>query len=167
MRLITKETDYAIRAVMNLARRPGRFVSSQEISAEDGIPLQFLRRILQRLLKAGLVTSQEGVTGGARLRADPKQIRVLDIMSVFQGKLALSECMFRKRICANRDTCILRRRIKQIEKSLEAQFAGVSIADLLREGDLDPRKKTKCRSSIRPTAATESQKGRQPRRGAR
>jgi Rrf2 family protein len=132
MRLITKETDYAIRAVINLAKKPGRFVPSGEISAEDGIPLQFLRRILQRLLKAGLVTSREGVAGGVSLKAVPEKIRVLDIVNVFQGQVALSECMFRRRICANRGTCVLRKRIKEIEGSLTAQFAGISIADLLR-----------------------------------
>lgn len=133
MKLITKETDYAIRAVANLARKPSAFVSSAEISTEEGIPLQFLRRILQRLLKAGLIVSREGVAGGVCLRARPKKIRLLDLMNVFQGDVALSECMFRKRICANRGTCVLRRHIREIERSLTAQFARVSVADLLRE----------------------------------
>jgi Rrf2 family cysteine metabolism transcriptional repressor len=92
-----------------------------------------LRRILGRLLKAGLVTSREGVAGGVSLRARPEQIRVLDIMRVFQGEVALSECMFRKRICANRGTCVLRKHIKRIERALADEFAAISIADLLRE----------------------------------
>lgn len=138
MRLINKETDYAIRAAVALARRPGAFVSSAEISAAEGIPLQFLRRILQRLLKAGLVVSREGVAGGVRLSARPERVRLLDLMSVFQGDVALSECMFRKRICANRGTCVLRRHIKEIERGLAEQFARISVADLLREQDCRP-----------------------------
>jgi Rrf2 family cysteine metabolism transcriptional repressor len=133
MRVITKETDYAIRAVVHLAGRPGALVTSAEISAEERIPLQFLRRILGRLLKAGLVTSREGVAGGVSLRAGPEEIRVLDIMRVFQGEVALSECMFRRRLCANRRTCVLRRHIREIEKTLADEFAAISIADLLRE----------------------------------
>jgi Rrf2 family cysteine metabolism transcriptional repressor len=133
MRLLTKETDYAIRAVVNLAARPGTFVSSAEIASEERIPLRFLRRILQNLLKAGLLVSREGAAGGVRLTRPPEKIRVLDIMSIFQGPVELSECMFRRQICANRRTCVLRTRIKAMEKALEAQFAGISVADLLRD----------------------------------
>ncbi len=133
MRLITKETDYAIRAVMNMGKRHGSLVSSATISDEEQIPLQFLRRILQGLIGARIVTSREGMAGGVRLRSKPERIRVLDIMRAFQGPVELSGCMFRKRICANRSTCVLRRRIKDIEKALAAQFAGISIADLLSD----------------------------------
>lgn len=133
MRLITKETDYAIRAVMQLARRPGVFVSSAEMAAAEKIPLPFLRRILQRLLKAGLVASREGISGGVSLRARPERIQLLDIMKVFQGQIELSECMFRKKLCANRGTCVLRRRIRAIEQRLTDEFAGISIADLLSD----------------------------------
>ena len=133
MRVITKETDYAIRAVAHLARKPGALVTSAEISAGEHIPLQFLRRILGRLLKAGLVTSREGVSGGVSLRVRPGDIRILDIVRIFQGEVALSECMFRKKICANRGTCVLRRHILEIERALADKFAAITIADLLRE----------------------------------
>jgi Rrf2 family cysteine metabolism transcriptional repressor len=132
MRLITKETDYAIRAVMHLARNPETYVSSARISAEEKIPLQFLRRILRRLLKAGVVLSREGVAGGVSLNARPEDLQLLRILEIFQGQVEISECMFRKRICANRSTCILRKQIKQIEAALTAQFAGITIANLLR-----------------------------------
>lgn len=137
MRLITKETDYAIRAVMNMGKRHGSLVSSATISDEEQIPLQFLRRILQGLIGARIVTSREGIAGGVRLRTRPERIQVLDIMRAFQGPVELSGCMFRKRICANRGTCVLRRRIKDIEKALTAQFAGISIADLLSDIESD------------------------------
>jgi Rrf2 family protein len=133
MRLITKETDYAIRAVMQLARQPGVFVSSAEMAAAEKIPLPFLRRILQRLLKAGLVVSREGATGGVSLHVHPERIQMLDIMRVFQGQVELSECMFRRKLCANRGTCVLRRRIRAIEQRLTDEFAGISIADLLSD----------------------------------
>ncbi|MFH1219996.1 MAG: Rrf2 family transcriptional regulator [Candidatus Eisenbacteria bacterium] len=135
MRLITKETDYAIRAAINLARKPGAFVSSAEISQEEGIPLQFLRRILQRLIREGLVTSREGVAGGIRLKSKPEKIRVLDLVRAFQGEIELSGCMFRRQMCANRATCVLRKRIKTIERGLVEQFGNISIADLLQDGE--------------------------------
>ena len=76
MKLLTKDTDYAVRAIVNLARNPEGYRSSRTIADEESIPLQFLRRILQTLTKAGLVVSREGVTGGVKLKSKPKDIRV-------------------------------------------------------------------------------------------
>jgi len=98
MKLLTKETDYAIRTMMHLARQNDGFVSSRDISRKEGIPLQFLRRILQSLIKGGLVESREGVNGGASLKADPADIRIADLIRLFQGNIQLTECMFRKKI---------------------------------------------------------------------
>jgi len=170
MRLITKETDYAIRAMMQLARQPGTFVSSAEMAATEKIPLQFLRRILQRLLKAGLITSREGVAGGVSLRERPERIQMLDIMKVFQGQVELSECMFRRQICANRGTCVLRKRIQSIEKKLTDEFAGISIADLLRDaaGNTELQgQQGQAYTPVRPKRVGSQRHSRAKKRGAR
>jgi Rrf2 family protein len=142
MKLLTKETDYAIRAIMHLARHEDGFASSRAISREEGIPLQFLRRILQKLIRSRQVASKEGVNGGFRLRADPKRIRIADIIRLFQGDIRLTECMFRKRLCANRRSCVLRKRIGKIERMVTQEFESLTIADLLR--DLEAQDETQC-----------------------
>ena len=65
MKLLTKNTDYAIRALLILAMRKDEFISSREIAEKEQIPLLFLRRILQALLKSKIIESKEGVSGGA------------------------------------------------------------------------------------------------------
>ena len=133
MKLLTKETDYAIRAIMSLARSDDGFVSSRDIAAAEAIPLHFLRRILQRLIKENLVDSREGAAGGVRLRHKPEKIHLDDVIRLFQGDIRLSECMFRRKICSNRKTCVLRKRIGKIEQMVNDEFAGITIADLLRD----------------------------------
>jgi Rrf2 family protein len=133
MKLLTKETDYAIRAIMNLARNYDGFASSRDIATAEAIPLHFLRRILQRLIREKLVDSREGAAGGVRLRRMPEKIHLDDIIRLFQGDIQLAECMFRKRICSNRKTCVLRKRIHKIEQMVNDEFAGITIADLLRD----------------------------------
>ncbi len=133
MKLLTKDTDYAVRAIVCLARNPEGYRSSREIAGDEGIPLQFLRRILRKLTIAGLVVSREGVNGGAKLGAKPKDIRVSDIIRIFQGDIELSECMFRKRLCAHRSTCVLRARIKTIESMVNREFEKVTIATLVND----------------------------------
>jgi Rrf2 family protein len=133
LKLLTKDTDYAVRAIVNLARNSEGYRSSREIAGDEGIPLQFLRRILRRLAIAGLVVSREGVKGGAKLNAKPGDIRVSDIIRIFQGDIELSECMFRKRLCGHRSTCVLRARIKIIESMVNREFEKVTIATLVND----------------------------------
>ena len=133
MKLLTKDTDYAVRAIVNLARHREGYRSSRTIAGEEGIPLQFLRRILQKLTRAGLVQSREGVSGGVKLNAAPRDIRVSDVIRIFQGDIELSECMFRKRLCSHRATCVLRSRIKTIEEMVRSEFDRVTIATLVED----------------------------------
>ncbi len=64
MNLISKKTDYAVRALMYLAREKDRVVPASEISKKENIPDKFLKRLLQVLLKKGYLTSKEGKGGG-------------------------------------------------------------------------------------------------------
>ncbi len=133
MKLLTKESDYAIRAIVSAARRGDGYVSSRRIAEEESIPLQFLRRILVALVKAGVVQSKEGVNGGIRLIKDPQSIRLADIIRIFQGDIRLTECLFRRKLCSNRNTCVLRRRIARIEQLVTSEFERITIADLIKD----------------------------------
>jgi Rrf2 family transcriptional regulator, cysteine metabolism repressor len=130
MKLITKNTDYAIRALIYLARNPGRFAASSEISDKEGIPKHYLRVILQRLIKEKLLISKEGVTGGVMMKAEPGKVFITNVIRIFQGNVEMTECMFQKKICPERARCVIRARIKTIEKKLVAEFAGISIESL-------------------------------------
>jgi Rrf2 family protein len=135
MKLITKETDYALRAVLNLARVDG-YMSSRKISEKEGIPLHFLRRILQSLIKAGVIESREGAAGGVRLKAKPETIHLTDIIQIFQGRIQFSECIFRKKICTNHATCVIRKRIESIESKVADELGKTTIADLLQDQEV-------------------------------
>ena len=135
MKLITKETDYALRALLNLAR-DGGYMSSRTIAGKEGIPLHFLRRILQSLIKAGVIESKEGASGGVRLKARPADIRLTDIITIFQGRIQFSECIFRKKICTNHATCVIRRRLERIERTVADELGSTTIADLLQDQEV-------------------------------
>ncbi len=131
MKLLTKNTDYAIRALMVLAENRERYISARVISDIQGIPYQFLRRILQTLSKQGVVKSKEGPGGGVKLATDPSTIKVVDVIEVFQGEIELSACMFRDTLCANRRTCVLRSEIKRIESLVTGEFEKLTIQKLV------------------------------------
>jgi Rrf2 family protein len=135
MKVLTKNTDYAIRALLSLAASKGGFLSARAISLEQEIPYQFLRRLLQEMIRHGLVSSKEGISGGFKLAKDPDTIRVSDLIGIFQGPVKVSDCMFRKQICANRARCVLRHEIMRIEQVVQQEFDNITIGKLLRDLD--------------------------------
>jgi Rrf2 family protein len=133
MKLLTKDTDYAIRALMALGSLKEGYMSAREISTEQGIPYHFLRRVMQVLMKGHVVRSKEGGGGGFRLAYSPGNIRISDIIRLFQGDISFSECMFRKRLCGNRSNCVLRDNIRKIEDKVIREFQNITIKKLINE----------------------------------
>ena len=133
MKLINKKTDYAIRAVLHIALQgKGKYVSSAEIAKAQKIPLGFLRILLQKLIKEGILSAREGKNGGVSLKKKPEQISVKDLITLFQGRLELSDCMFRRKICPNRTACVLRPQILEVEEKVKKEFSGITIGKLVR-----------------------------------
>ncbi|MBM3422688.1 MAG: Rrf2 family transcriptional regulator [Chlorobi bacterium] len=132
MKVLTKNTDYAIRALLTLGEAKGGYLSARAISLEQEIPYQFLRGLLQEMIRHGLVFSKEGVGGGFKLAKEPDEILVSELIGIFQGKVQVSECMFRKQICANRSRCVLRHEIMRIEQVVKQEFDNITIGKLLR-----------------------------------
>ncbi len=138
MKLLTKNTDYAVRALVYLARHEDRFIPSREISESEKIPLSFLRRLLQTLAREGLLTTKEGGRGGVKLKVPPESIRLTRLIGILQGKIQLADCIFRKRLCHNRAHCPLRKRIKGIEQRVISELEDITVKSLL--DDLTPER---------------------------
>jgi len=133
MKLLTKNTDYAVRALLRISLSGEEYVNSREISTAENIPLPYLRRILSELGRAGLVRTREGVKGGISLALPPEKISLVGLIEIFQEKVSLVECLFRKKICANVQTCPLRRRLKKIEKQVVDELEGITLASLIED----------------------------------
>ena len=133
MKLLTKNTDYAIRALFVLAKNKDGYLSVRDIAKQQKIPYEYLRKILRVLIKEKLVESKKGGGGGFHIKTKPENVSIIDVIKVFQGDIELSDCMFRNRICENRKSCVLRKNIKRIEKVVEKEFKGITIAGLLTD----------------------------------
>lgn len=82
---------------MVLAFNRDQFVSAHQISKQENIPYYYLRRILQVLIQNNLAVSKEGNSGGVQLACSPANVRVSDVIQLFQGEIQLSDWMFRKK----------------------------------------------------------------------
>ena|SRR2546430_485167 len=90
---ISQKTEYALRAMIELARHPDKLTSAREISETQHIPLRFLEQQLGSLSKAGLVESFRGAGGGCRLSKAPEQIKVADVVDAIEGPFYPMFCL--------------------------------------------------------------------------
>ena len=132
MKLITRDTDYAVRALAFLAKNKERIVSVAELVKELKIPRPFLRKILQILNQEGIVVSHKGLGGGFSLARPAQEIRLLDLVKVFQGGLKINECLFKKKICPQVRVCPLKKKIDEIEDFAARKLNTINIGVLAK-----------------------------------
>ncbi len=132
MKLITRDTDYALRALSFIAEQDEKIVTVSELVKELKIPRPFLRKILQLLNKKGVLKSHRGIGGGFLLTKPADKIFLVDLMEIFQGPLSLNECLFKKIVCPNMNKCALRKRVDKIEEQVALELETVSIASLMK-----------------------------------
>ena len=132
MKLITRDTDYAIRAVCYISRKRDKITSVSELVRELKIPRPFLRKILQRLNKEKLLKSHKGQGGGFILAISPDKLSLIGLINIFQGQLKLNECLFKRNICPNTRNCALKRKLDTMEKYVVKGLRSITIASLLR-----------------------------------
>ncbi len=92
MRLST-QTDYAVRTVFELAQRePGAVVQTRDIAAAQGLPEGYLAKVIQSLVRAGVLHSSRGTGGGVSLARPRAEISVRDVFEAIDGPLELHRC---------------------------------------------------------------------------
>lgn len=143
MKLITRNTDYAMRALCYMTSQKKDSVSATELVEALAIPRPFLRKILQILTAEGMLDSCRGQGGGFALSRSPEKIFITDLIRIFQNSIQLNECVFKKKLCPNRVTCMLKKEIDQIEKSVTGRLSQISIASLVANGNGKQTKKGK------------------------
>ncbi|MCX5707157.1 MAG: Rrf2 family transcriptional regulator [Candidatus Omnitrophica bacterium] len=131
MKLITRDTDYALRAICSIAKSKNKIVPVSELVKELKIPRPFLRKILQLLSKKKIFRSYKGSGGGFTLAVPVNKIYLLDLIKIFQGPIKLNECFLKRKTCPNTKRCALKKKINKIEKYMFKELRPVTVASLL------------------------------------
>src|SRR4051812_9320797 len=97
---IPKRVDYGLRAVIYLAGQvPNKKCSLSEIASTQGIPRKFLEKIIQSLVRSGLVKSKRGPDGGYALARPPAEVSFRDVIEALEGPVAVNLCMDPQMTC--------------------------------------------------------------------
>jgi Rrf2 family protein len=144
MDVLRRNTDYALRIVVHLARQwQGEPASSRDIAAAEGVSYDLTCKLLQRLAKKRIVKSTMGPKGGFELRRAPDKIAVAQVIKLVQGPIKLNRCLLGGYKCPRKSDCPVYEKIADLQEYIDGYFSQVSLADLIRTNGKRKRKKGK------------------------
>jgi len=134
MEVLRRNTDYALRAMVNLARHWQQGpVSTRTIARSEDVSCLLLRKLMRQLLKGKLVRSVSGPSGGFELKKSPTQIKLLEIIRVIQGPVNLNKCLPKGDVCSRHTTCPVHKKLSKLQKHIDNYFSEITLQDLLQE----------------------------------
>lgn len=135
MRLeLTKRGDYAVRAMIALARDGAELQSARTIAAEMAIPPRFLPQVMGDLARADLVEGVTGRSGGYRLAAAAADISLLTIVEAVEGTSRRETCVLRGGPCGRDAACAVHAAFCAAEEAMIGELDSVTLADVSRDG---------------------------------
>lgn len=129
---ITRQADYATRAILYLARnRNGKRVATSQVAKEQKIPSSFLAKIISQLSIAGLLHTSRGAHGGISLARNPEQITLLQVIEAIDGPIQLNVCVGREGVCSFEDNCPIQLVWCDAQNELITKLRNINFAQLI------------------------------------
>ena len=133
MDVLRRNTDYAFRAILHLARDwKNETVSTREMALEEDIPYPLACKLMQKLHKSKLVESSMGPKGGFGLSKGPSKISLMEIIKAVQGPVKLSRCLLDVDICPRRPRCPVSKKLAELQELIESYFCRATLDELLQ-----------------------------------
>jgi Rrf2 family protein len=127
---LTKKADYGLIAVRHLAEHADLGAcSAKDLAEMYEIPQEALAKILQQLVKRGLLTSQHGTNGGYVLSRDPRKISALEVIQAIEGTPFMTSCRSAKG-CGTSLKCTVREPLQKVGRAIEEVLGKLSVWDL-------------------------------------
>lgn len=129
---ITRQADYAVRAVLHLARIGGNErAATSTIAKEQNIPPSFLAKIISQLSIAGLLHTSRGARGGVTLARDSRDITLLEVVEAIDGPIQLNECVGNEGNCTFDENCPIKPVWCDAQEELVTRLRNTNFADML------------------------------------
>lgn len=137
---LTKKVDYGLMAIAYIAWNHGeRVVNTKEIAEAYSIPVELLAKILQRMVKGGLITSLSGPKGGYSLSTSPSDITVARIIEAVEGNINILNCSEEESSrCYQFDRCSIRTPMQRLEHRIVDMLNKTTLEELIERFELRP-----------------------------
>ncbi|MCC6500319.1 MAG: Rrf2 family transcriptional regulator [Anaerolineales bacterium] len=134
---ITRQADYAVRAILHLARlEPNQRAATSAVAKEQRIPPPFLAKIVSQLSIAGLLHTSRGARGGVTLAREPKDITLLEVIEAIDGPIQLNQCVGNvgdDGVCPFEKDCPIKPVWCDAQNELVTRLKGANFADLIAQ----------------------------------
>jgi len=128
---LTRQGDYAVRIVIELASRPaGAVVPRARIQERSDVPPAYLAKIIQALARAGLVRTRSGARGGVSLAAPSAEITLRRVIEAVEGPIHLNRCVARPGACPRDRFCTVHPVWLRLQALVTDELDAVTIAAL-------------------------------------
>lgn len=128
---ISRKTDYALRILSILAMSESELLSVRVAAEQVDVPYSFARSIQHGLAQAGIIESLRGVHGGMRLKQDPEEITLYEILEAVQGPFSINECTVPEAECPRTATCCFHPLWLGAEALMRDYLSSISLADVV------------------------------------
>ncbi len=128
--MLSKTSEYALRAVIYLAQFeddcpiPGRVIAS-----ETGVPAKYLSKILGDLVRAEVLVSSPGKTGGFQFMTSSAETRLLKVLAPFE-QFELRRCPFGNKACSDIDPCLAHNQWKNVVEAELRFMSDTTVLDI-------------------------------------
>jgi Rrf2 family protein len=135
---LSKKADYALIAMKHLAQRSAGAHSSsaREIAEQYDIPIELMAKVLQRLVRTGLLVSTQGTRGGYTLSRPAASVSVADVIKAIDGPLTVTACSSEKNDCEQYSKCSIRDSLWQIRERIAAALGTVTLSEMASDTDV-------------------------------
>jgi Rrf2 family protein len=130
--MFSQTVDYALRAVVYLARQAPSARTTDQIAAATRVPKAYLSKVLQGLSRAGIVHSQRGIGGGMTLAKEASELTILEVVNAVEPIGRIRHCPLGLAAHGVR-LCPLHRRLDDALASVEEAFRRTTLAEVLAE----------------------------------
>jgi Rrf2 family protein len=129
---LSKKADYALIAMKHLAQKTsaGTSTSAREIAEQYDIPIELMAKVLQRLVRTGLLVSTQGTRGGYTLSRPSTTISVADVIQAIDGPVTVTACSTQKSDCEQYGKCSIRDPLWQIRERIVNALGTVTLAEM-------------------------------------
>lgn len=130
---LNKSTRFALYSIVELSKNPQAVVSAGEIADKYKISEHHVAKVLQQLVRAGLIRSIRGIKGGFQIAMAPKEITMLDVVEIFEPRLPQNGCILLdfEETCQLQNTCRIGEVFNEIQEQAVYTLKSVSIATLI------------------------------------
>lgn len=128
---LSRESEYGLRAMIYLAQQPPATVLTlNDIAEANDLPVGFLAKTFQKLVRHGLVESFRGRQRGYSLAHEPSQISIRAVLEAIEGADLSQRCLFWGRRCGDNNPCLLHSGWREIKPTVTAFLEATTLAGL-------------------------------------